>query len=186
MTSGTEDRVFSVPEEDLEFGGGTDWYPIGQYGFTIQDVYPNDLGQTEDGEPFQGFMTTDGEQLSVLMSHFIPLNGGEEPPSEAIGTFLRITTRDGDQDYVTVDPRDSEFEQLAKGKRRLAAIAAAIGETPSDNFVDALRTGQLNGKKLNANFQKWTFPEQKDKTGIVIREKREGSFPTKFWATMTI
>ena len=186
MTTGAEDRVFSVPEEDLEFGGGADWYPIGDYEFTIQDVYPNPLGQTEDGEPFRGFMTTDGEQLSIQASNFIPLNGAPDPPSQLVSTFIRITIRDGDQDYVTVDPKDADFDQLAKGKRKLAAIAAAIGETPNDSFVNALRDGDLNGTHLAASFRKWTFPEQTDKSGTVIREKIEGSWPTKFWASATI
>lgn len=158
--------------------GGTDWYPVGEYQFTIQDVYTNTLGQTDKGEPFAGFMTIKGEQLSIQMSNFIPLNGGEDPPSQLVSQFLRITTKDGDQDYVTVDPKDQDFEQLAKGKRRLAAIATVLNETPSDGFVNALRDGDLNGTTLSANFRKWKMGKGD--------EAREGSFPTKFWASATI
>ena len=66
------------------------------------------------------------------------------------------------------------FAQLAKGKRRLVAIAQAIGETPSDSFVEGLRTGDFNGQTLTATFQEWKMGD------------RKGSFPKKFGASTTI
>jgi len=174
MTESTGNRVFDVPEELLEFGGGTDWYPTGEYEFTIAEVYTNTLGETEDGEPFRGFVTSDGEQLSVQINNFTPLNGADEPPSELISQFIRICTRDGDQDYVTIDPGDKDFAQLSKGKRRLKAIANSIGETADDNFVDGLRAGDFNGQTLTATFQEWKMGD------------RKGSFPKKFGASATI
>ncbi len=178
MMTGAEGRVFEVPEEALEFGGGTDWYPTGEYEFTIAEVYTNTLGETDEGEPFQGFVTSDGEQLSVQINNFVPLNGAEDPPSELVSQFIRICTKDGDQDYVTVDPADKDFKQLAKGKRRLVAIAQAIGETPSDSFVEGLRTGDFNGQTLTATFQEWKMGKGTD--------ARKGSFPKKFGASATI
>ena len=181
MTTGAEDRVFSVPEEEQEIGGGERWYPkTGDYEFTIQDVFSDPLGTTEDGEPFRGFATTEGENLVIQMSNFIALNGAEEPPSVFAGDRLRICTQDGDQDYVTVDSSDEIFKKLAQGKRRLHGIARALGETPSDKFVNALRDGDLNGSKLRATFQESSI---KDDDGNVTWK---GSWTRKFWASATI
>lgn len=181
MTTGVEDRLFSMAEEEEEIGGGDRWYPkTGDYEFTIEDVFSNPLGSTEDGEPFRGFATTEGEQLSIQMSNFTALNGAEEPPSPFAGDFLNICTKDGDQDYVTVDHADETFKKLAQGKKRLHGIARALGETPSDKFVNDLRDGSLNGSVLRATFQESSI---KDGDGNVTWK---GSWTRKFWASSTI
>jgi len=181
MTTGVEDRLFSVAEEEEEIGGGTNWYPkTGDYEFTIQGVYSNPLGQTDEGEPFRGFATTEGEQLGIDMNNFIALNGAEEPPDSSANDILNICTKDGDEDYVTVDASDAIFSKLATGKKRLHGIARALGETPSDKFVNDLREGLLNGSTLRATFQE---SEIKDGDGNITWK---GSWTRKFWASTTI
>lgn len=170
----TNNRLFDVSDEDLEFGG-TDWYPIGEYGCTIRNVYENELGQTEEGEPFNGFATTDGSQLSIQFDNFIPLNAEPTPPTEKVSAFVRICTRDGDQDYVSIDANDKTYSKLATGKKRLVALARALGETPSDQFVADLQSGAYNGTNLTVNWKEWTIGKGDD--------IKKGSFPIKFAAS---
>ena len=112
-----------VTPEQMEFGGGNDWFPTGDYEFTIQDTFDGTLGETADGEPFEGFVTSDGEQLSILVGDFVPVNGGPNPPGNNTA-FIRITLRDGDTTIHEVAADDKTLTQLAKSRRRLAALAA--------------------------------------------------------------
>ena len=81
--------LFDVPEDALEFGGN-EWYPVGTYEFQIREVYINDLGSDDDGEPYDGYASTEGKELSLRLTDFVPLDGGTEPPSTEVGQFLRI------------------------------------------------------------------------------------------------
>jgi hypothetical protein len=162
-------QLFDVPEDLLEFGG-QDWYPVGDYEFEIDESYVNDLGEDEEGNPFSGYVSSDGAELSLRVKDFVPLNGENPPPSENVGQFVRICLEDNGMTYIEVDPTDSEYKQLAKGKRRLVAIARALGEIPSDEFVDQLREGKFKGARIGATFQEWKMGD------------RKGSFPKKFFA----
>ena len=171
-------QVFDVPEDMLEFGG-TDWYPVGEYQFQIAEVTTFPLGEDKEGNPFDGFMTSEGEQVSLQLNNFQPLGQGDAPPSELVSQFLRICTQDGDQNYITVDPSDQDFKQLAKGKRRLVAIARTLNETPSDEFVEQLTAGAHNSRQLCAEFVRWEMKRKDGTTG-------KGSYPKRFWAATTI
>lgn len=161
--------LFDVPEEMLEFGGN-EWYPVGRFEFAIREVYVNDLGSDEEGEPYDGYASTEGKEVSLRLTDFVPLNGEPEPPSTEVGMFLRICLEDDGIDYLEVDPTDKDHKNLAKGKRRLVALARALGEVPSSDFVDALCDGGYNGKLAGAEFQEWKMGD------------RKGGFPKKFFA----
>ena len=167
--------LFNIPEELLEFGG-SDWYPIGEYEGEIEEVYSNDLAEDDDGNPYQGFQTSDGEQLSLQFGGFTPLAGAEEAPGND-KVFVKVCLKDGSMDVHTVDAKDKDYQQLAKGKRRLAALAQALGYEGSDavEFVDDLRNGAFNGKRFGIKWQKWTQGKGDN--------KRSGAFPAKFFAT---
>jgi len=165
-------QLFDVPEELLEFGGN-EWYPRGNYEFSIRSVYLNPLGSDDDGDPYDGYVTTEGEELSLRLTDFSPLGNEPEPPSPEVGQFLRICLEDGDQNYLVVDPADKDYKNLAKGKRRLVALARALGEVPSTEFVDALKSGGYNNKRVGATFQEWKMGDKK------------GGFPKKFFAAST-
>lgn len=161
--------LFDVPEDALEFGGN-EWYPIGTYEFQIREVYMNDLGSDDDGEPYDGYASTEGKELSLRLTDFVPLDGGTEPPSTEVGQFLRICLEDDALDYLSVDLTDKDHRNLAKGKRRLVAIARALGEIPSTEFVEALSEGGFNGKGMGADFKEWKMGDNK------------GGFPKRFFA----
>lgn len=164
--------LFDVPEEMLEFGG-TEWYPKGDYEFSIREVYVNPLGSDEDGNPYDGYASTEGEEMSLRLTDFVPLNGGPEAPSTEVSQFLRITLEDDGLSYYEVDPSDADHKNLAKGKRRLVALAKALGEVPSTEFVDALKSGGFNNSRVGATFQEWKMGD------------RKGGFPKKFFAAST-
>ena len=162
-------HTFDVPEEMLEFGGN-EWYPNGDYEFNIREVYLNELGSDDDGDPYDGYASTEGKELSLRLTDFTPLDGGTEPPSTEVGQFLRICLEDDGLDYLDVDPTDKDHKNLAKGKRRLVALAKAMGEVPSTDFVDSLADGGYNNSRVGATFQEWKMGDKK------------GGFPKRFFA----
>ena len=143
-----------VSDDQLEFGSES-WYPVGDYEMTIQAVYENALGQTADGKPFNGYQTTDGEQISLQVGDFLPINGSTSPPGNN-KAFIKICLRDGTMDITQVDPSDRTYKQLAQGLRKVHAIANALGEEPSVEFVKALADGQFKDARLGATWQKWS------------------------------
>jgi hypothetical protein len=154
-----------VTDSQLEFGGDN-WYPVGEYEMVIQEVYENPLGQTSDGRPFNGYQTTDGEQLSLQVGDFVPINGSNGPPGNN-KQFVRICLRDGSKDITSVDPDDTGYRQLAQGLRKIHAIAKALGEEPTMDFVKALGDGQFNGRRVGAKWQKW---ERNGKKGAFVHK----------------
>jgi hypothetical protein len=157
-----------VSDDQLEFGSDS-WYPVGEYEMVIQTVYENPLGQTSDGKPFNGYQTTDGEQISLQVGDFTPLNGSVSAPGNN-KAFIKICLRDGDMDITQVDPSDRTYRQLAQGLRKIHALANALGEDASVEFVKALAEGHFNGTKVGASWQKWS------------NNGKSGSFVKKFFA----
>ncbi len=166
--------VFSVPEEQEKIGGGGDWLPKGDYQFTIADIFEQPLKGDEDGNPYPGFATTEGEQISILVNELVALNGAEVAPSDGSSTFIRLTLSDGNETYVTVDPSSETHDKLAKSKRRLVGLAKALGVTPSEGFVQSLRDGDFDGQSACADFRIW-------KTAT-----NTGNWTASFWASATI
>ena len=166
--------VFGVPEEMEEVGGGGDWLPKGNYQFTIADIYEQALKGDDNGDPYKGFATTEGEQISIRVNELVALNGEDPAPSETSSTFIKLTLSDGDQTFVTVDPSSETHDKLAKSKRRLVALAHALGETPSEGFVQSLRDGDFNDRKACADFRIWKMGDN------------EGNWTAKFWESSTI
>ncbi len=165
--------VFGVPEEMEDLGGGGDWLPKGDYQFTIAAITEFPLGD-DDGEPFIGFATTEGEQISVRVNELVPLNGADPAPSETSSTFIKLVLVDGDETFVTVDPSSETHDKLAKSKRRLVGLAHALGETPSEGFVQSLRDGDFDGQSACADFRIWKTPTN------------TGNWTARFWASTTI
>ena len=158
-----------VTPDMMEFGGGAEWYPKGEYEVTIEQVHEQDLPSGRDGAPWDGYVTTEGEQLSIQFGNFVAVNGAEAPPGNN-KMFLKIVVRDGHATVDTVSPRDDEYVELAKGKRRLASIAEALGVdsgTP-DDFIDALRSGKYDGSVVKSKWAHWR------------RGEKHGAYPTKF------
>ena len=154
-----------VTDSQLEFGGDN-WFPVGEYEMTIQEVYENPLGQTSEGRPFNGFQTTDGEQISLQVGDFVPTNGATNPPGNN-KQFIRVCLRDGGKDITTIDPDDTTYRQLAQGLRKVHALAKALGEEPTMDFVKALSEGHFNGRTIAARWQKW---ERNGKKGAFVHK----------------
>lgn len=158
-----------VTTDMLEFGGGADWYPKGDYEVALDKVYTQDLPSSPEGEPYRGYVTTEGEQVSIQFGDFTPNNGADAPPGNN-KAFLKIVLRDGEMGVVNVDPKDENYTELAKGKRRLASLAEALEVTYDDpqDFIDDLKAGVFNGSRLMSTWVRWA------------RGGREGSYPSKF------
>lgn len=172
-----------VTPEQMEFGAGDGWYPLGEYAFAIVGANVAEGSGDQNGNPFDGFETTDTETLFVQLAYFEPLNGGSEPPSELVRQSIKIPIRDGDTSLfdVTVPKKGTRAEShasLVKGRRRLAQLAAEVDAdriSGSDTqFVADLQTDEYRNAnnsedlRLSAEFAKWSNGD------------RTGSYITKF------
>ena len=160
-----------VSKDMMEFGGGgSDWYPVGTYEVTLDEVRLQDLPETDDGEPWKGYATADGEQLSIQFGNFVPTEGAKDPPGNN-KMFLKVLLRDGAMKVMDVAPKDPDYYELGKGKRRLASLADALQipdtVTPVE-FIEGLKNGEYNGSVVGSRWQKWA------------RGNKEGSYPAKF------
>lgn len=164
-----------VTTDMMEFGGGADWYPKGEYEVVIEAIHMQDLPSTNDDEPFRGYVTTEGEQLSVQFGEFTAVNGADAPPGNN-KMFLKVVLADGVMDVYEVEPKDDLYVELAKGKRRLASLAAALDVTEgsAQDFVTDLRNGVYNGSRLGSNWVRWTRGNPKSD------DFKQGSYPSKF------
>ena len=72
---------------------------------------------------------------------------------------------------MDVAPKDPDYYELGKGKRRLASLADALQipdtVTPVE-FIEGLKNGEYNGSVVGSRWQKWA------------RGNKEGSYPAKF------
>ena len=146
-----------VPQEDRVIEGGSDWVPdTGDWQMTLEEVYEAELPSDENGNPYQGYVTTDGEQINLQFGSLQPLNG-QEGPSGNQKFFVRMTLRDGDEDITTIDTKDkqSEYSKLRTSKVRLASLAhEGFGANFSTEFVDFLRQGEFKDRQVIADLQK--------------------------------
>jgi hypothetical protein len=158
-----------VTTDMMEFGGGAEWYPKGTYEVTIEQVHIQDLPSSPEGLPYNGYVTTEGEQLSIQFGNFTAINGAESPPGNN-KMFLKLVLSDGDLMVFDVPPRDDLYVELAKSKRRLAAIADALGvdNVTPDEFVSNLRSGKYDGCVMGSNWALWR------------RGDKHGAYPSKF------
>lgn len=144
-----------VPQELLTIEGGSDWIPdSGDWQMKLEEIYESELPSDENGEPFQGYVTSDGEQINLQFGTLQPMNGQADPPGNN-KFFVRITLRDGDEDITTLDVSEAtDYRNLRTSIRRLASLAPALGTTFSTEFVEYLRSGQFKDKAVIADLQK--------------------------------
>ena len=159
-----------VTPDMLEFGGGAEWYPKGEYEVTLEQVHIQDLPSGADGQPWNGYVTTEGEQLSVQLGNFSPTKGAEAPPGNN-KMFLKLVLSDGDLMVFDVPPRDDQYVELAKSKRRLASLAEALS-VPNDvtpqQFLSDLRSGAYDNSVVGSTWALWR------------RGDKHGAYPAKF------
>jgi len=149
-----------VPQDLLTIEGGSDFVPdTGDWQMTLEEIHEAELPSDEAGNPFQGYVTTDGEQINLQFGTLQPMNG-QEGPSGNQKFFVRLTLRDGDEDITTIDVADAKtsYNKLRSSTRRLASLAPALGQTFSTEFVDFLRQGQFKDRQVIATLQKTKTP----------------------------
>ena len=145
-----------VPQELLTIEGGSDFIPdSGPWQMVLEQVYEAELPSDENGDPFQGYVTTDGEQVNLQFGTLQPMNGQEGPPGNN-KFFVRMTLRDGDEDITTLDVADSktDYRNLRTSVRRLASLSLALGQNFSTEFVENLRSGEFKDRAVIADLQK--------------------------------
>jgi hypothetical protein len=145
-----------VPQDLLTIEGGSDFIPdSGDWQMRLEEVYEAELPSDDDGNPYQGYVTTDGEQINLQFGTLQPMNGQTGPPGNN-KFFVRITLRDGEEDITTLDVTDkqTDYRNLRTSIRRLASLAPAMGQTFSTEFVEYLRQGEFKDKAVIADLQK--------------------------------
>lgn len=158
------DQLIMVPAKDAEAGlasSGQSVFPEGNYSGRIDVVRSRTIPVGNDGEPFAGFSTDDGEVLGIQIGSCKALEGQEEVGERKI--FVDIVTRDGENDLTNVNLKDRgvahwKLQQSARLSINLA-IALGVAElqdangdgtfwTAPTSFIDSLRAGEYDGMNI--------------------------------------
>jgi hypothetical protein len=141
-----------VPQDEsfFEVGGAAgDFQPAaGPWQMTLEAIYEQDLPSDDQGEPFRGYVTTEGRIISVQFGDLVPLDG--QPDAGNFKFFQKFCLVDGEVDITSGEAQTegTEYQQVNKGLRRLGSLAPALGQTLSTEFVDALTSGLYNNRQV--------------------------------------
>lgn len=151
--------TISIPTRQAESLRGSDSEKIfsaGAWRGKILQTDVKDLPSRNDGSPFAGYQSTEGQRLAVRIGENTPVDGQDD-----VGGMLwfeDIVLQDGELDIYSIDvtAKNHPSWQLQKSARKLVNLAMALGQTEevdgnvvvNEGFVEALAAGEFNGTEL--------------------------------------
>ncbi len=148
--------TFSVPARGaVSLRNETSFEPqaAGAWRGTIESVEERPLPSTNDGKPFAGYTSTDGERLAIVIGGQVPQEGQKDVGGRK--RFIDIVLRDDIHTYDNTDPMEqgADWWQLQRSMRLVMNLAIALGAaskvgdsyTLNDTFIEDLKAGNFNG-----------------------------------------
>ncbi len=141
-----------------QIGGAVDYtFPAGSFSGVLEEVREREIPTNAEGEPFAGWVSTDGSVLGLQFGQMEPLDIDADPGDRKF--FVDITVRDGELalDDVDLEERGCPTWQLQRSARTVLNLFSATGHAVEDEegFVvvpdDALaelEAGKLNGLSI--------------------------------------
>lgn len=151
--------LFTIPKRNTESlrGSGDQPFGAGQWVGTIEEIFiKDDLPSDNEGKPFAGYASTEGEEISIQLGSNTPLDGQEDVGNRKF--FVQITTADNGLTLATVDTteRKAPHWKLQRSVALTANLAIALGYVEDDgenvtvreDFIDALKDGAFKDQKI--------------------------------------
>jgi len=179
--------IVPLAQAESLVGGDDRPFPPGPWQGVIEEVRTKPL-PSNNGQPFAGYETTDGEILTLILGQNRPLDGQEDVGNRKF--FVDIVLRDGNRQMGEVDitEREVPYWQLQRSARIVANLARALGQVEEvqmpdgstavavmEGFVDALAAGQFDGTQIGFEIVHRNFKRKDGTAGV--REEIKTFFP---------